>query len=139
MFTWRPHSLRRERLGLIAICLTLTRSLTHSIPAEQFEYILITSFHLRHHRHHQHTHAHSFALPLRTMYAAESTGALLHWRRVSREPARYVTSYAPFQHRRDMHHHMHMINIHPHMYMCPGDFSTHCRESQKPRGKWQAR
>ena len=46
------------------------------------------------------------------MHAVESTRALLHWRRVSREPTRYVTPYAPFQHH-DMHHHMYMINMHP--------------------------
>ena len=57
-------------------------------------------------------HAHSLTLPFRTIYAVESTGALLHWRRVSREPTRYVTPYAPFQHH-DMHHHMYMINMRP--------------------------
>ena len=52
------------------------------------------------------------------MHAVESTRALLHWRRVSREPTRYVTPYAPFQHH-DMHHHMHMINMHPQQVVKP--------------------
>ena len=52
------------------------------------------------------------------MHAVESTGALLHWRRVSREPTRYVTPYAPFQHH-DMHHHMYMINMHPQQVVKP--------------------
>ena len=57
------------------------------------------------------THSLTHTLPLRAMHAVESTGALLHWRRVSRELTRYVTPYAPFQHH-DMHHH-NMIHMHP--------------------------
>ena len=55
----------RERLGLISALPSPTHSLTHSldsIPAEQFECILITSFHLRHHRHHIHAHTHTHSL-----------------------------------------------------------------------------
>ena len=42
------------------------------------------------------SHTHSLTPPRRTMRAVESTGALLHWHRVSREPTRYVTPYTHF-------------------------------------------
>ena len=79
-----------------------------------------------------HSLTHSLYLPLRTMHAVESTGALLHWRRVSREPTRYVTPYAPFQHH-GMHHHMYMINMHPQQVVKPRKYQ-HERSTEEVCG-----
>ena len=61
---------------------TRTRSLMHSIHS--LTYLRV------------HSLTHSLTPPRRTTHTVESTGALLRWRRVSREPTRYVTPYAHF-------------------------------------------